>query len=142
MTEPETSQVYHTDTFTDLKGTQFNVKLYASGNIYCENFTASPGVWNLIGSVTPGSKCKSVSAYGKLWMTFHDGFRGTDLVRKFDGTTFSRVSQGGPGLNASFSEFIGASSALGNSGSTGSNPIISLATTDPYTSYILIWVED
>ena len=139
--EPESVPVYHQNTFTSKKGTVFNVKLYASGNIYSENFTNNPGVWTLVGSVAPGSKCKSVEAYGKLWMTFNDGFRGTDLVRKFDGSTFSRVSQGGPGLNASFSEFIGASSTIGNGASTGTDTIVSLVQSDPITSYQLVWVE-
>ena len=142
VSEPEATAVVYEKTFSNLSGTVFNVKLYASGNLYCENFTANPGVWALVGTVPSGSFCKSVEAYGQLFMAFSDGFRGTDIVRKFNGTRFSRVSQGGPAGNPAFDEFILPSVALGNSGGTGSSSITSLVSSDPVTTTTRVWVED
>lgn len=152
LTRPGLSRVYATPptsaaivfhkTFTRLDGTVFNVLMDADGVIWSEDFTNNPAVFTQVGTVPAGSKCKAVDAYGKLFMAFNDGFRGTDIVRKFDGVKFSRVSQGGPAINAAFGEFIGTSSALGNGGGTGSLTVLSLLATDPITTTSRIWVED
>ncbi len=139
-TPPTTAAIVYQKTFKRLDGTVFNVLMDANGAIWAENFTTSPGVFTQIGSVPAGSKCKSVEAFGKLFMAFNDGFRGTDIPRKFDGTKFSRVSQGGPAINPTFSEYIAPSVALGNGGGTGSLTVTSLQATDPITTYVRVWV--
>lgn len=142
VSPPTAAAIVYQKTFTRLDGKVFNVVMDANGAIWSENFTDNPAAFTQVGAVPAGSLCKSVEAYGKLFMAFNDGFRGTDIVRKFDGTKFSRVSQGGPAGNPAFDEFILPSVALGNSGGTGSSAITSLVSTDPVTVTTYVWIED
>lgn len=135
----ESTPIVYEKSFRRLDGQIFNLVLFASGNLYSENITNAPGIQTLIGSVPAGSRCKSVEAYGKLFMAFNDGLRGTDIPRQFDGVKFSRVGQGGPCGAPTFGETIVASSTLGNSGATGSHTITSLVSSDQTTSTIRVW---
>lgn len=139
---PTTSKIVYQSTFEAKNGNTFNVLMDANGNIWSENFTQNPNVFTNIGSVPAGSKCKSVSAFGRLYMAFNDGFRGTDIPRSYDGTDINRVSQGGPAGNPVFGEFIGASVALAPVAGGGTKAITSLAASDPVTTTYRIWVED
>ena len=137
---PETGAIVYEQTFTSTAGKQINVVMYASGNVYSENFTDAPGTFVNICSVPANSRCKAAEAYGRLFMTFNDGFRGTDIPRQWDGVTLSRVSQDGPCANPTFGETIGASVQLQNSGATGSHTIVSLVSSDPTFTEIDVWV--
>ena len=74
-----------------------NLYLDSNGNFYIEYWSSTPGVASLAFTTTPGSYCKSVTAFGREWIAFNDGLHGTDFPRQYDGTKFERVTQDGPG---------------------------------------------
>lgn len=140
-TTPDATPKVYEKTLVKPDGTKLNLYLHDSGKLYSEN-AAVPGVFTLIATVAPGSRCKSVTAYGKEWMVFNDGQHGTDIPRQFDGVNFDRVSQGGPCGNPVFSETITPSVALAPGVAVGGVAITSITSTDPTTTTTAIWVED
>ncbi len=78
-------------------GTIRNLYLDDLGNLTVENITTSAGTKTLIGTVTPGSYAKSVTADGREYIAFSDGIHGSDVPLQYDGTNLDRVTQDGPG---------------------------------------------
>ena len=74
-----------------------NIYLDANGNIGVENVTASAGTRTIIGTTTPGTYAKSITAFGREYIAISDGLRGQEVPLQYDGTFLDRVTQDGPG---------------------------------------------
>lgn len=89
--------VTYAKSFVFPNGNIGNLYLDSVGNIWAENLTDFPGIANIIDTVTPGSYCKSSTAFGREYMAFSDGLHSTDIPLQFDGFELDRVTQDGPG---------------------------------------------
>jgi hypothetical protein len=88
-------------TFIDSRDIFHLLSLDSLGNIRDENpCPEPPGVPTIIGSVVAASYAQSDTLLNREWMAISDplsGF-GIDIPRQWDGTTYARVSQTGPGI--------------------------------------------
>jgi hypothetical protein len=62
-----------------------------------KNLTVSPGTATILFQTFAGTYCRSITAFGREYFAFSDGFHGTDAPMQYDGTYFDRVTQYGPG---------------------------------------------
>ena len=99
-------------------GAPLNLLLASTGALYWEDPVNAPGVLNgPIAQVTPGSRARSVTAFGREYIAFSDGLHGQDVplqvVANADGTlSIYRVSQDGPGAAPTVTSRILAASAI------------------------------
>ena len=93
---PSTTITYG-KSYVDPNGTIYNLYLASDGSLYLENLTASPGTATVLFTTFPGSWARSVTAFGREYIAFSDGFHGSDAPMQFDGTNFDRITQYGPG---------------------------------------------
>src|SRR5579872_5380853 len=111
--------VTYCQSFVANDGTIYNFFLDSAGNLWIQNVTSSPGTVTNLGTVTPGSYAKGVTAFGRQWFAFSDGIHGTDVPLKWDPQFgISRVTQDGPGTPPTITNVIIPSVALAGSGST------------------------
>lgn len=85
--------IVYLKTFETDDGTIRTLLLDASGNVWLENVTTSPGTLSQITTFTAGDRAKSTSAYQREYICLSQG----DQPRQYDGTNFDRISQEGPG---------------------------------------------
>jgi hypothetical protein len=103
--------------FVSNNGAIYNFYLDAAGNLWVENVTSSPGTVTLLGTVTPGSYCKSITAFGREYFAFSDGIHGSDVPLQYDGTFLDRVTQDGPGTAPTVANLIIPPTTMAGAGS-------------------------
>ena len=69
-----------------------NLYLASDGTLYLEDVPPTP-----IGTTTPGTYAKSVTAFGREYIAISDGLHGQEVPLQYDGTFLDRVTQDGPG---------------------------------------------
>lgn len=74
-----------------------NLTFDSNGVLWVEDLTNSPGTYTQLLQSTPGSFCKSITAFGREYIAISDGLHGTDIPWQYDGTYLDRVTQDGPG---------------------------------------------
>ena len=74
-----------------------NLYFDSNGILWWEDFTNSPGTYTQLATSTPGSYCKSVTAFGREYIAISDGLHGQEVPLQWDGTNLDRVTQDGPG---------------------------------------------
>jgi hypothetical protein len=89
--------VTYSKTFVNPQGISLNLILTSDGSFWVQDTSVAPYLPTLLGNVTPGSYCSSVTAFGKELIAFHNGVDGTDIPRTYDGQYFDRATQCGPG---------------------------------------------
>lgn len=99
---PNGANPTYTKTFVQPNGQPLNLILDSLGNLWQEDVINHPNVLTLVGTVSPGSYCESVTVQGREYFAFFDGIKGTDIPRQYDGKNFDRVSQDACGGNATF----------------------------------------
>jgi hypothetical protein len=75
-----------------------NLYFDSNGILWREDVIASSGTYTQLAVSTPGSYCKSVTAFGREFIAISDGLHGTEAALQYDGTNLDRVTQDGPGL--------------------------------------------
>lgn len=95
--------------------------LDSAGNFWAENLTTA-GIPGVLFTTTPGSYCKSVTAFGREYVAISDGLHGTDIPYQLtglaDGTIqIDRVTQDGPGAGPNVASLPFPSVAMVASGS-------------------------
>ncbi len=78
-------------------GTIRNLYFDSNGTLSVENPISAPGVLVTLITSTPGSYCKSVTAFGREYIAISDKLHGTECALQYDGTNIDRVTQDGPG---------------------------------------------
>lgn len=102
-------------TFQTNDGTVRTLCLDASGFLWQENVTVSPGTLTQIGSFTPGDHAVGYTAFNREYITFSDpAGLAPDMPWQYDGTNFDRISQEGPGANANYAVNATANPNLAN----------------------------
>jgi hypothetical protein len=91
-----------------------NLYLDSLGNFYVEDVTNSPGVATVLFTTTPGTYCKSVTAFGREWLAINDGLHGQEAPLQYDGTNLDRVTMDGPGTPPTVANLAYPSVALGD----------------------------
>lgn len=89
--------ITYAKSFVDPLGNVENLFLDSNGSLWWEDLTNNPGVRVNIGTVTPGTYAKSVTAFGREYIAVSDGLHGADAPLQWDGTHLDRVTQDGPG---------------------------------------------
>jgi hypothetical protein len=97
------AEIVWREDFLAKDGTTQVLALDINGVLYAAQ-SGSPFV--PIDKVAPGSKCNSVTAYGREYMAFFNDQGGCDAPRQWDGQNMYRVSQGGPGSAPSFTPVL------------------------------------
>jgi hypothetical protein len=103
---PLGTTVTYVKTFVTPAQVPLNLILTSDGQFWVQNPTVGPFTPTLLGFVTPGSYCSSITAFGKELITFHDGINGTDIPYTYDGQYFDRATQCGPGIPPTLSNTI------------------------------------
>lgn len=118
-----------------------NLYLDSTGALWIEYPLSAPGTRTQIGSVTPGSWMKSITAFGREFLATSDGLHGSDIPLQWDGTNLDRVTQDGPGAPPNVASLALAAVNMAASGAI----ILALTESDPaglnggvYTS-INVW---
>ena len=115
--------------FVSATGAIENLYLASDGNLYWEDPVAAIGVYNLFGSVAPGSWAKSITAYGREFIATSDGLHGTDIPLQWDGTNLDRVTQDGPGASPIITTVSISASTLAAAGLTRAGNVVTATTT-------------
>ena len=99
-----TDTVNYGKSYVDPQGVIRNLYLTSSGNFYVEVLfsptslvVANPGHYTMLFTTTPGSRCRSITAFGREYIAISDGLHGQEVPLQYDGTTVERVTQDGPG---------------------------------------------
>lgn len=124
-----TQAVTYGKSFVTKSGNIFNLFMDATGKLFVEDFTNTPGAWTLIYTAAAGTQyAKSVTAFGREYIAFSDGLKGTDLAIQWDGTNIDPVTQDGPGAPPAVASIsLPAVSML----ATGGPTVINLTECDP-----------
>lgn len=105
--------VTYAKSFIDPQGNVNNLVLDSLGNLWLEYNFGTPSV---IGTVTPGSYARSVTAFGREYIAFSDGLHGTDIALQWDGTNLDRVTTDGPGIAPKIANTILPASTISGAG--------------------------
>ena len=96
-------------TYEQTSGQLDTLALDANGVLWDENVTANPGVLNgIYTGILPGTYAKSVTFDDVEYIALSSLVAGTDIPRRWNGSTLERVSQVGPGAPPS----VNASSTI------------------------------
>lgn len=100
-TLPGTAQIVYAYSFTKPDGTNVLLQFTADGKMWANG--------SQIGQTAAGNKFKCSTMFDKAFIAISDGEHGADVPLQFDGTNLDRVSQDGPGANATYtaSEIVG-----------------------------------
>jgi hypothetical protein len=109
-----------------------NLYLDSNGFLWWEDVVNTPGAYTQIGSVTPGSYAKSVTAFGREYIAISDGQHGSDAALQWDGANLDRVTQDGPGRAPAVSNLQLPSVAMAVSGPAVPLVVNQIETTDFY----------
>lgn len=99
LTPEPPSNFNYIKSFQQQDGQLWTLALDDSGTIYQEDVTNNPTVLNesLLGYVQPGTFATSVTSDDREFFAFNDQTWGSGVPRNYDGTTWIRTSQDGPG---------------------------------------------
>jgi len=100
--------VVYGKSFVTSSGVIKNLYFDSNGVMWVEDWSNSPGTYTKLFQSTPGSFCKSVTAFGREWIAISDGLHGSDISYQWDGTNLQRVTQDGPGVCAQVSSLAPA----------------------------------
>lgn len=109
--------------------------LYAdtAGRLFVEDLTNSPNTLTLLIQSTPGSFWRSITAFGREWISPSDGLHGSDSPMQYDGTNLDRVTMNGPGAPPTVTSLALASSQLsaasGNTLTRNNNTVTAVTAT-------------
>ncbi len=103
--------ITYAKTFIDSAGTGRNLYLYDDGSLTIES-VASPGTETLLTTVSPNSLAKSVTAFGREYISISDSLHGSEIPIQYDGVNLDRVTQDGPGVSPVVNTFFLPSVAM------------------------------
>ncbi len=90
-------------TFTQQDGTIKNIAVDAGGDLYVEDVTNAPGSLTLVRTdITPDPMVTSQVGPDVDYLTFSDGFSGSDLPLQYTKDWIDRITQVGPGAAPTF----------------------------------------
>lgn len=114
-----------------------NLHYSSTGNFYVEDVLNTPGTATLLFSSTPGSYCKSITAFGREYIAISDGLHGSEVPLQYDGTLLRRVTSDGPGAPATVTNLAYPPVALVASGSPTTVAVVSSTPTlhNPFYGY-------
>jgi len=110
-------------------GTIRNLYMDSNGSLWVVNLTTSPGTRTLLLDSSPGSFCKSITAFGREYIAISDGLHGTEVPLQYDGTNLDRVTQDGPGTPPAVSMVIIPPVSMAAAGSPSVLTITSITST-------------
>jgi hypothetical protein len=110
--------VVYAKSFVTASGDIKNLYLDSNGNLWLEDWTNAPGAYSIMLSVTPGSYCQSITAFGREFFAFSDGLNPTFCPYQYDGTYIDRLTQDAPGLPPTVTSVALSSSQMTSSGNT------------------------
>jgi hypothetical protein len=96
---PNNVSVNYAKSFIQANGNVLTLFLGGDGRLYSEDTTNNPGNYLSIGTASASLVANSFTAFGKEFLSFHDGFHGQEITRQYDGIFLDRVSQDGPAAN-------------------------------------------
>lgn len=98
--------VMYEKSFVTPTGDIKNLYFDSNGVLWVEDLTTSPGTYTQLLQSTPGSFCKSITAFGREYIAISDGLHGSDIPWQYDGTYLDRVTQDGPGAPPTVANLI------------------------------------
>lgn len=115
----------YTKSFKTPTGDIKNLTFDSNGVLWVEDLTNSPGTYTQLLQSTPGSFCKSITAFGREYIAISDGLHGADIPWQYDGTYLDRVTQDGPGAPPTCTNLILPAQATATN-STSTNTITTI----------------
>lgn len=102
---------------TPLGGVE-NLYLDSAGNLLWEDVINSPGTYTTIGTTTPHTYAKSITAFGREYIAISDGVYGQEVPLQWTGPNgwLDRVTQDGPGAPPTVSMFSLPTVSIGGTG--------------------------
>jgi hypothetical protein len=111
---PNNVSVNYARSFVQTNGNPLTLFLGGDGQLYSEDVNNNPGNYDPIGTVSSSLLANSFTAFGKEFLSFHDGFHGQEIPRQFDGTNLDRVSQDGPAVNPIIANDLSSTTSITN----------------------------
>lgn len=107
---PGASNFNFITTFTAQNGTVRNLSEDADGNLWVEDVTNNPTKLTLaFGGITPNARMTGINGPDVEYLTFNDGFTGSDIPRQYTTGWTDRITQVGPGQAPVFTPIAAAS---------------------------------
>src|SRR5271156_1607412 len=78
----------------DIKNLYFD----SNGVLWVEDWTNTPGSYSKLFTAIPGSRCQSITSFGREYIAISDGLHGTWPPLQYDGTNLDRLTQDGPAV--------------------------------------------
>lgn len=104
LNSPTGEPILYTKSYKQPNDQVLTLFLDASGTLYMEAVSVSPGTYSSIFEVTPGLYAQSVTAFGREYLAFSDLLHGQGIPLQFDGTFLDRVTMDGPGAPPSVAD--------------------------------------
>ena len=123
--------ILYEKTYIQQNGNVITLFLDSAGKINIEDVTNAPGVFASPVAVTPGSYAQSASAFGREYIAFSDLLSGQWPPLQYNGTSFERVTQDGPGYALTVSNVAPPTATIQNTGPGAVYNIVSLTPSDP-----------
>lgn len=89
-----------------------NLYLFSNGSFYVEDLTNSPQTATLLFTTTPESYCRSVTSFGREFISISDGLHGVEKPLQYDGANVDIVTSDGPGTPPTVANLIIPATAL------------------------------
>jgi hypothetical protein len=117
-----------------------NLYYSSTGKFYVEDVLNTPGTATLLFTSTPGSYCKSITAFGREYIAISDGLHGTEVPLQYDGTLLRRVTGDGPGSPPAVTSLAYPTVALAASSAPTTVAVVS-STPTIHTPFFGSWVH-
>lgn len=131
-------QMMYEKTYIKPDGGILTLTMDSQGAIYVEDVTNNPGANPTpIGAVSPGLYAQSASAFGREYIAFSDLLHGQYPPLQYNGKTFERVTQDGPGNPLTVANIAPPTATIANTGPGTTYAISSITPSDPvvHTKY-------
>ena len=109
-----------------------NLYFDSNGVLWVEYLSVTPGAYTQLYQSTPGSFCKFMGAFGRVYIAISNGLTGADIPLQYDGTYLDRLTSDAPGAAPMVTMLDLPSVAMAAvGGSAVTSAITSVATNNP-----------
>ena len=131
---PGTPTVVYSKSFITTSGDIKNLFFDSNGILWVEDWSNTPGTYTELFAATPGSRCQSITSFGREYIAISDGLHGTWPPLQYDGTNLDRLTQDGPGAPPHVDSLALPPHTMTSSGNTltRSNNLVTAVTATPH----------
>jgi hypothetical protein len=140
---PQQANFNYVKTFLASNGAVKTLALDASGTLWLEDVTNSPGVLNaILETVTPGSFSRSTTLFDREYLCFSDLTQGIDIPRQYTPQGWiDRVTQVGPGASPTFQATLSSGNTATITAFAISSNIVTFTAANGFTAGEVVTIQ-